>query len=131
MWSAALAAVVTLSLGDGRYDWLSLALGTALALQIAAFYRPAPHEPGRRWDRCTSAGSFGAVSGLVTAMVLAWPVQIAVGTPQHCRADGVDPDDCAGLAAYQWLGMVWLTATIALSCWHWSTVVHRPAGQPS
>ncbi|MCF1600141.1 hypothetical protein [Streptomyces muensis] len=71
LWSAALAAVITLSLGDGRYDWLSFALGTALALQIAAFYRPAPHEPDRRWDRCTGAGSFGAVSGLVAAMVLA------------------------------------------------------------
>ncbi|MFI6286740.1 hypothetical protein ACIBCM_18655 [Streptomyces sp. NPDC051018] len=131
LWSAALAAVITLSLGDGRYDWLSFALGTALALQIAAFYRPARHEPDRRWDRCAAAGSFGAVSGLVASMILAWPVQTAIGIPRQCRVGGVDPDDCAGAAAYSWLGVVWLTTAVVLSCWHWSKVVLRPAPQPS
>ncbi|MCX4767847.1 hypothetical protein OG562_44250 [Streptomyces sp. NBC_01275] len=131
LWSAALAAVITLSLGDGRYDWLSFALGVALALQIAAFYRPAPPEPYSRWDRCTTAGGFGAVSGLVAAMILAWPVQIVVGTPRGCRRSEVDLDDCAGAAAYPWLGVVWLTAAVAMTCWHWTTVVCRPTPPPS
>ncbi|MEU3603463.1 hypothetical protein ABZ714_32855 [Streptomyces sp. NPDC006798] len=127
LWSAALAAVISLSMGEGRYDWLSFALGAALALQIAAFYRPAPHAPDKWWDRCSAAGSFGAVSGLVAAILLAWPVQAAIGTPRRCRAAGVDTDDCAGAVAYPWLGVVWLTAAVALSGWHWSKMVLRPA----
>ncbi|MET9513747.1 hypothetical protein [Streptomyces sp. NPDC002994] len=106
-WSAALAAVIALSLGDGRYDWLSFALGMALALQIASFYRPTPPEPYNRLDRSTAAGGFGAVSGLVAAMILAWPVQIVIGTPPRCRHGEADLDDCAGAAAYPWLGVVW------------------------
>lgn len=129
LWSAALAAVITLSLGGGRYDWLSFAVGTALALQIAAFYRPAPPEPGSRWDRCTAAGGFGAVSGLVTAVILAWPVQTVVGTPHSCRQGQVDLDDCAGAAAYPWLGVVWVAAAVVLSAWHWTKVV--PHASPS
>ncbi|MFD0319190.1 hypothetical protein [Streptomyces flavalbus] len=131
LWSAAVAAVITLSLGEGRYDWLSLAVGAALALQIAAFYRPAPYAPGDVLNRATAAGGFGAVGGLVASMVLAWPVQMAVGTPPWCRAGGVDSDNCAGAEAYWWLGVVWLVSAVALSCWHWSTVVRRTAPVPS
>ncbi|HZG07277.1 MAG TPA: hypothetical protein VE546_27555 [Streptomyces sp.] len=134
LWSAALASVITLSLGDGRYDWLSFALGSSLALQIAAFYRPTPPGPDDRWDRCTAAGGFGAVGGLVAAMILAWPVQTVVGTPSKChrlfRQGEVALDDCAGAAAYSWLGVVWLTAAVTLSSWHWLKVVRQPTPPP-
>ncbi|MFF6778574.1 hypothetical protein ACFY8W_34200 [Streptomyces sp. NPDC012637] len=132
LWSASLAAVITLSLGEGRYDWLSFALGVTLALQIATFYRPARHEPGSRGARGVAAAGFGAVGGLVGTMVLAWPVQIAVGTPSLCHrmdaAGEADLADCAGDAAYPWLGVVWLTSALVLGCWHWFGVVER---QPS
>ncbi|HEY5836447.1 hypothetical protein [Streptomyces sp.] len=134
LWSAALAAVLTLSLGDGRYDWLSFALGTALGLEMAAFYRPAFPEPDARWDRTTAAGVFGAVGGLVTTMVLAWPVQALVGTPASCRRlferDGADLDDCAGTVAYHRLGVVWAAAAVVLAYAHWAYVVRPPSAAP-
>jgi hypothetical protein len=134
LWSSATTAVISLSLGDGRYDWMSCALGSALALMVAAFYRPALAAPDDHWGRCTVAGAFGAVGGFIVVMVLAWPVQVAVGTPAACyrsfRAGETDLDDCAGMAAYRWLGVVWLTAAVTLFCWHWVRIV-RPLPRPA
>ncbi|MET9953575.1 hypothetical protein ABZ135_18760 [Streptomyces sp. NPDC006339] len=131
LWSASLAAVITLSLGEGRYDWLSFALGVTLALQIAVFYRPTRHAPDDRAQRAVAAAGFGAVGGLVATMVLAWPVQTAVGTPRLCHrlhaAGEMDLADCAGEAAYPWLGVVWLASALTLACWHGVRMVDRPA----
>ncbi|MDT0307360.1 hypothetical protein RM780_10340 [Streptomyces sp. DSM 44917] len=131
LWSSAVATVITLSIGDGRFDWLCLALGTAQALQMAAFYRPVPREAGDRWGRWAAAGAFGAVGGLIAVMTLGWPVQTVVGTPSNCAAlseiSAIAVHNCSGFAAYRWLGLVWATSAAGLAFWHWRAVAPKEA----
>ncbi|WP_049580222.1 hypothetical protein [Streptomyces sp. SBT349] len=133
LWSSVVATVITLSLGDGRFDWLSLALGVAQASQMAAFYRPVPRDAGDRWGRGAAAGAFGAVGGLIAVMVCGWPTQAVVGTPASCRKlaehSVIAVHNCAGYEAYQWLGLVWAAAAVGLTCWHWRVGAAAPVAR--
>lgn len=131
LWTAAVAAVIALTSSGGRYGWLSCGIGTALAFLIAAYYRPSSAMVGQR-DRITKAGAFGAIAGLVTAMILSWPIQELVGTPGHCtrgwQGDEAQVDECAGATASDWVGLAWAGAGLILASLHWWRV--RPASAP-
>lgn len=112
--AAAVAAVLALTLSPGRYDWLSSAVGVTLLLLVVAYNDPTELRAGggRLWRTL----AFSATAGLVAAMALSGPIQLAVGTPERCHALADDrKDDCAGDAASILIGATWLPATVVIA----------------
>jgi hypothetical protein len=132
--TASLASVLILELEPGRFGWLSFGVGLMLAFLVAAYYRPLySFSSSRRKyvDNTTRSAAFGATAGLLTAMILSWPIQyFIVGTPDKCNIVGVPMgstrlqisqliDNCAGEAAGIWVAWTWLISAIILAVVHY------------
>ncbi|MFF1300846.1 MULTISPECIES: hypothetical protein [unclassified Streptomyces] len=123
--SALLAGAVTLALGEGRYDLFDLGIGLSLVSMLAGYYRAVrlsswSWRGGFGWF--ARATAFGAIVGLVVAMMCSWPIQKwVVGTPSRCEdawkgsSHGMprpyvedEIDACAGEAADYYVLFVWL-----------------------
>lgn len=110
--SATVAAVVALAFGPGAYGWLNSGVGAALALLLSAYYRPALNPPGISRDANTRALAFGAVAGLLVAMILAWPIQWGLCRAGHCyRETEPNPADL-------WIACIWVVAGLVLAAVH-------------
>jgi hypothetical protein len=130
--SAAMAAVISTAVSPGRWGWLSLGVGLALALLLAGYYRPLNWPPTGRLDALFRAAAFGAIAGLLVAMILSWPIQTAVdrsGATDYCTAEE-DPEDCAGGEAEGWVVLTWLVAAVGLTVAHDRIVRPRDATEP-
>ncbi|MFD5797279.1 hypothetical protein ACFWIO_27875 [Streptomyces diastatochromogenes] len=117
--SAAVAAVVTLALGEGPYGWLSSGVGATLALLLAAYYRPRNTLPRDNPDTYFRACAFGAIAGLLVAMILAWPVQWGLGReglPYRKESNPAEP----------WVAWIWLVSSVALAVGHRMMVPPAP-----
>jgi hypothetical protein len=95
---AALAAVLSLTLSQGPWDWLSLFIGTTLSALVLFFFRvPADRNAHPRvfssvWGQLLA---HAAVAALCIGLAIAWPLQAAIQawTPekQTClRAAAID-----------------------------------------
>lgn len=110
--STAVGAVVALALGQGPYGWLSTGIGFTLAFLLSAYYRPLLTPPRNRLDSYTRALAFGAVAGLLVAMILAWPIQFGFCQSGQCYRTG-EPNP-----ADPWIGGVWGVVGLALAAAH-------------
>ncbi|MFJ6384963.1 hypothetical protein ACIQI7_33765 [Kitasatospora sp. NPDC092039] len=133
LWSAAVAAVIALAVGEGRWGWLSSGIGIVLSLLVAAYYRPGK-QTENRWDRPTRAAAFGGIAGLLGAMIASGPIQaIFFNCPHECSNANLYPtkkeiDNCAGNAAGVAVGWTWLGATLLLGWLHWRLTATRTLG---
>lgn len=119
--SAAVAAVVTLALGEGPYGWLNTGVGITLTLLLAAYYRPRNTPPRTKGDAYFRAFAFGAVAGLLVAMILAWAVQggLSLQGLHYRKKDN---------PANPWVASIWLVSAVALAVLH-RVMVPPPLGQ--
>lgn len=67
-----LAAILALTLGEGGWDWLGIAIGAALLAVIYAFFDLPAHDDNRRWRELIA---LSLVTALCAALVIAWPWQ--------------------------------------------------------
>ncbi len=110
-----MAAAITLATGEGRYDFIDLGIGVTLLCLLAAYYRPLAHR-ARGLDAVAKSLSFGAIAGLLLALVASPLIQHFVGTPSDCGE--LDEADCAGARADPRVLYTWLIAGLVVALVH-------------
>ncbi|SOD87655.1 hypothetical protein SAMN06272765_5146 [Streptomyces sp. Ag109_G2-15] len=93
-------------------------MGITLALLLTAYYRPRNTPPRTKPDTYGRAFAFGAIAGLLVAMILAWAVQGGLslqGLQYRKEANPANP----------WVAWIWLVSGLALA------IVHRAMVPPA
>lgn len=97
-------------------------MGITLALLLAAYYRPKNTPPRTKPDAYFRAFAFGAIAGLLVAMILAWAVQGGLSLQGLRYHKGEDNP------ANLWVASIWLASAVALAVVHLA-IVPPPLGQ--
>jgi hypothetical protein len=141
LWTAAVAAIISLALGEGRFGWFGTGVGLTLLFLLVAYYRPLDSTPESFVRSIAASLCFGGITGLLLAMILSWPLQewFTPETPSECQNTRLFPtqrdiNTCASWSAGVKVGWVWLAAGLLIALIHWMLIrwrlVKRQPEQP-